>query len=208
MTKVILFNGPPRSGKDTAADTAVELLGRRALKMKFADAVKAGTHVSYGISDVRPDYFELVKDEPCEDFFGLTPRQAYIHHSETYMKPLHGQDVFGRIMVKRMQSMPAEIAVVSDSGFIAEAKPVIDLVGAENVFLVRIHRVGCDFRNDSRSYIELKGVTTLDLKNDRRECFRYSAFGEVMEWLNLPKDPPTVDYFFVSTPTGTSRDWQ
>ena len=53
-----------------------------------------------------------------------------------------------------VNSLPQEgVIAVSDGGFPEEIQPVIDHVGAENITIVRIHREGCDFSNDSRNYL-------------------------------------------------------
>ena len=51
--KIILFNGPKRTGKDTAADLCIKhvrvIQKVNAVKLKFADALKRATHESNGL---------------------------------------------------------------------------------------------------------------------------------------------------------------
>lgn len=162
MRKVILLNGPPRAGKDTAGDYLVSQLAGS--KLKFSDPVKGGTHAAYEL-DVPTDHFEDVKDQRLPEFFGYTPRSCYIDHSERYMKPKHGKDIFGQLFVRRMIRSDDEIIIVPDSGFVEEAAPVLDEVGPDNVMVVRIHRDGKSFAGDSRSYINLPEAHTIDLRN-------------------------------------------
>lgn len=172
MTRLILLNGPPRVGKDTAARHLVERLG--AVRMGFADHLKLATHASYGLLDAegRPlpfDAFEAVKDQPREEFHGLTPRAAYIAHSERYQKPLHGPLVFGTYYLRGMLRRPeARLWVAPDSGFAREAEVPMAHIGACNVLLVRIRGEarGKSYDGDSRSYIDMPGVMSLDLAND------------------------------------------
>lgn len=175
--KIILFNGPPRSGKDTiAAETAVRLPGTPHI-CKFAAPLKSTAMHMYcdGNSQIfhQLDSAEL-KDEPHYRFFGKTCREVQIAISETYFKPLHGPKVFGKILSQYITSAiereqkPLNLFLVSDSGFRPEAEEIVSTHGAENVLLFRIHRDGFDFSGDSRGYITLDdlGVTAIDVNNN------------------------------------------
>ena len=103
MTKIILLNGPPRCGKDYAGNL---LTGPGARVAKFAHVLKERTHAAYSIlhrgQPAPHDWFETTKDEPCGEFLGRTPREAYIAFSEQFMKPLHGVDIFGRLLLAEL----------------------------------------------------------------------------------------------------------
>lgn len=166
----ILFNGPPRCGKDSVVR---DFLGRynSMARRGMADHLKESTHAIYGLFDEagRPlpfDAFEAVKDQPRPEFGGLTPRHAYIVTSEWHMKPFHGSDSYGIFWLKRIAKMPDPIILVPDAGFAAEWSPVIQSLGADNMLLIRIHAEerGITF-TDSRSYINLPGVETHDVGN-------------------------------------------
>lgn len=185
MTKLLLINGAPRSGKDTAGEIAQHIGRGKVHVAKFAKVLKERTHALYGlVSEGRvgkgtPDYelergspwrhgtFEAVKDQPRAEFFGITPRQAYIAVSEKLMKPLHGEAVFGRLLLEDLKrnAAGADLIVVTDSGFAAEAAPLVEHFGRENTILMRVHRPGCTFAGDSRSHIELPGVRTVEVHN-------------------------------------------
>ena len=171
--RLILLNGPPRSGKDTAATAIIganiPYFGRQApVRFGMAQHLKEATHALYGHPDRRFDYYEETKDIPNADFFGLTPRQAYIAVSEKLMKPLHGEDVFGRIYVRRIKTLFATCIIAPDAGFAAEWNPVIAEYGAENLLLIQVYadKRGKTFKGDSRSYIHLPGVETRAVTND------------------------------------------
>jgi len=184
---IVFVNGPARSGKDTFGTAMVDAFGsRRVYLTKMAKALKERTHALYGLTgwierDVLPahDAFEDVKDAPNACFLGLTPRQAYIAVSERYMKPLHGQDVWGRMLLRDIQECPhePEIVVITDSGFAAEALPTINHFGAERCILVRLRRHGFTFEGDSRGYIELPGVNTYDIPSETVDQLREEAIG-------------------------------
>ncbi len=183
--RVVLLNGPPRVGKDTAA---AALLDRfvSAARLGFADELKVMTHRLYGHPG-EFDAFEHCKDTASAAFLGATPRQAYIGVSERLMKPLHGDDVFGRLWSRRAAQLVeagAQMIVVPDSGFHIEAMsgPIASF-GADRVLLLRLHRRGHDFSNDSRGHIDLPGVRAVDVINADRASFLARVIDVVTAWL-------------------------
>src|SRR5690349_14966217 len=86
--RLLLVNGPPRSGKDTVGAILREFFPGSIYETKMAKALKERTHALYNLLDpetgraLRHDAFELVKDQPRDEFRGLTPRRAYIAVSE------------------------------------------------------------------------------------------------------------------------------
>lgn len=197
--RLILINGAPRSGKDTAGKAICASVSAWAAHRGHGQMVamygmswhlKEATHTLYGHPGRRHDYYEQVKDLSHIDFFGLSPRQAYIDVSEKDMKPRHGKDVFGRIYLRRIAPLDADVIVSADAGFEPEWQPVIAKYGAENLFLIRVHAEGRGrtFAGDSRSYITLPGVRTVDLDNNTRgdwEKFTQAAVGAVCSWLKI-----------------------
>lgn len=136
----------------------------------FSHHLKIMTHVIYmgaaGLS-LDPDHYDAVKGEPNDDFDGLTPRQAYIHYSENVIKPLHGKEWFGEKFIQAAKNSGSYLIVVPDSGFREEAERCVREVGSNNVLLIRIHKDGCTYDGDSRSYISLGdlGVREHDVLN-------------------------------------------
>lgn len=172
MTKLLLINGAPRSGKDTAGEVARRVGRGKVHVAKFSKVLKERTHALYGLFgwDGKPlphDEFERVKDCEHDEFLGATPREAYIAVSEKLMKPLHGDAVFGLMLLQDLEcnAADADLIVVTDSGFASEAVPLVERYGRENTILMRIHRTGCDFNGDSRSLITLDCVRTVDVHN-------------------------------------------
>jgi len=179
MPHVIFLNGPPRCGKDTAGEI-IEKAVAGAQTFKLAHALKIGTHALFaGLRGTRApqaamnrghnraDMYEHSKGLPSEFFYGKTPREAYIAVSELLCKPLLGQDFFGRLVAYAIGQEPhCPLWAITDSGFAHEAEPIIRAVGRENCTLVRVHRDGCTFAGDSRSYIDLDVPTKLDLNNN------------------------------------------
>lgn len=160
--KAILFNGPPGCGKDTVVDhlgnTFLEVEAR-----KFATHVKGGTHAILGLFDTlgRPaahNAFEDCKNEPRDEFNGMSPRQAYIWFSEEVMKPKFGKGVFGQIEARKLNCEAPDLYAFSDSGFAEEAREVVKVLGPDRVFLVNIFRDGHTFEGDSRGYIHARDI--------------------------------------------------
>ena len=152
---LILLNGPPRSGKDTAGQWLSKWLGLPLVKLTAP--LDRAIAAFFQISPQRWAYLrEEGKDQPAPELFGYTPRQVLISLGEHWAKPLLGQDVFGQLAPK--------YGIITDVGFRPEAEA---LVQPDHTFLVRIHRPGCTFANDSRSYIDLSdlNVPTYDLNN-------------------------------------------
>ena len=181
--RVVFLNGPPGSGKDTAGAFLASRLANARLR-KFASALKFATHDLYGLPRwVQHDHFEAVKNEPLDLFFGLSPRQAYIQTSEQLVKPVMGADFFGRIMARRIIDGDAAISIITDSGFAAEAMPIVTAIGPENCLLIRLDRDGASFKDDSRGYIDLPFVELDVIFNDEIERFRDDVLASVVEWL-------------------------
>ncbi len=171
MKKVILLNSPAGGGKDYAADYITNKFDQ-AKKDKFARVLKERTHALYGYTWRPHDYYEAVKEIPTKDFFGLTPRQAYINVSEVYFKPIHGKDIFGKILSKELDKYDWDIIVISDSGFVEEAEVLINKYGSENVILIKVIRPGHSFKGDSRNYIELNpNICNITITNDGTETY-------------------------------------
>jgi hypothetical protein len=189
--KVVLFNGPPRCGKDTAADACMKSGELNAVATSFAYSLKKATHALYGLNNPDVDMYEDSKDEPTDALLGKTPREAYIEVSEKLVKPNLGHDFFAKVAIKRLSPVVREddLVVVSDCGFAAEARALAQHVGKDNILLARISREGCSFDGDSRSYIpDLEDFDAIvDLNNDEptAEAFGRKVVRVVNSWLNL-----------------------
>jgi hypothetical protein len=185
--KLILFNGPPRSGKDTAADRLAHSFG--AYSFKFSAPIKAAIRAAFGLCDDEVEYAESIKSESTALFHGNSYRETQISFSERWMKPTFGIDVFGHLAARHLRSVIAKdpgksLYVCSDSGFAEEAEPVVEIFGPGNVLLVHVHRDGCDFAGDSRSFINLGGVYSSSLTNNATlEEYHQAVDGLGRAWL-------------------------
>jgi len=154
MKKILLLNGPPRSGKDTIAEW---LETRGWYHGKFSKVLKERCHDLYGMTGEAHDAFEEEKDTVLPEFYGVSPRDAYINLSEDLMKPRHGEDIWVRMFVDELKNVSNDYIVVSDLGFQVEYETLMKLFGYKKISLGMIYRAGCDFSKDSRDYVHPRG---------------------------------------------------
>lgn len=167
---IILFNGPPRSGKDTATRIAKDVLGLKGATYRFAQPLKEAVHSLFGLGGVPVEFFNDSKDEPNEKMMGMTPREAYIWLSEEIAKPKFGKDFFAKVGITNIKRLfwhygGLMSVIISDCGFQEEFDLLAEHFGAENVWLCKLERPGFDFSNDSRGYIN-SSVRSVTIKND------------------------------------------
>ena len=160
MKTIYVLNGPARSGKDTIANL---LSQQGAEHYKFSRVLKDMTHRHYGL-DARFDTYEKTKDEPHNDFGGLSPREAYIERGDA-IRERFGPEVFGNHTALAIKNSKANEIVISDLASYDELKPVTHIENAK-VVIVRLHRDGKDFTGDCRSYVKNTGLIEMDIKNN------------------------------------------
>lgn len=195
--QIILLNGAPRSGKDTVAKMLKDRSSTSVHLEKFALPLKLSVPLLYGIShDVWRDELDTArnKDLPCSQFFGKTPREVQIALSEDFLKKMHGSNIFGELLSRRVAAIRdramLEAVIVSDSGFVDEAMEVVKGFGHRNVQLWRVHREGCDFKRDSREHINLDGcgVLSYDIFNNGSLDDLRDVVIPLYESATLPRD--------------------
>ena len=187
--KLILFNGPRHSGKDAASLHVANTWN--AYHFKFSAPIKAAIKAAFDLSDEDVLYLETIKTTPTPILLGKSYVEVQISFSESWAKLFFGQDVFGQIAERKLTYVANEtdtqLFVCSDSGFAIETWPIINTVfGKENTLLVRISREGKDFTGDSRSYIDLPGVDTIRLENNKTLSGYYGAIDDLITfWLQF-----------------------
>lgn len=166
--RVILFNGPPRSGKDTAAKALFEFKNKIGTKLEdklpylVFDRMSMPIKKAFAGTIAKPidkwgnvEYWEDHKSEFTADF-GVSYRQWQIDFSEKFMKPLYGERVFGNLFITRAERQHKDaVFLVPDCGFDIEYSTLTPYFGPENVLVVKIYRPGCDFSSDSRTYLSV-----------------------------------------------------
>jgi hypothetical protein len=149
---IILFNGPPGSGKDAAADFFKEK-GFKHLSFKYQ--LFKETIAFFGVDEqwfMQGYKDRSIKEKPEDWLDGMSRREAMIYVSEEITKPAFGQDFFGKLVADEIDLN--KDYCVSDGGFIDEVAPVINKVGSDKFVLVQLTREGCDYSSDSRRYLD------------------------------------------------------
>lgn len=184
MKRLVLLNGPPRCGKDTAAKELSKLLSVNVIKntAPMDDALRA----LFGLTEQEFKFLrERDKDTPQKVLGGLSMRQVLISFSEDWCKPKFGKGFFGTLGTSKLVS--DRLNVCSDSGFAEEATEYVAALGASNIMLFHIGRKGTNFDGDSRSYIEVPGVTPIPVSNNTTpEAFGQAIYNHILHWSARP----------------------
>ena len=78
-------------------------------------------------------------------------REALIHVSENIVKPMQGNDFYGRKLVETIEASSERYVFTPDGGFTNEAVPLLE--AGYNVYIVQLERYGTTFENDSRKLL-------------------------------------------------------
>lgn len=173
---MVLLNGPPDCGKDTIALHLIPYFAFA--KMDPAAPLKrmAAGLLDMDVSAVerhKEAEFNILCKETISDDFGSTPeygpkdtlRRLLIRISEDFLKPIYGDTFLGRLAVRELQRSAYSLIILTSSGFATEASSIIRVVGKSNTLLIRLHRDGCTFDGDSRSYLKDIAGRELDVIN-------------------------------------------
>jgi hypothetical protein len=150
MTKIIVLNCPPRSGKDTIANEFAERNGFKILSFKER-LIEIALLVSNVSREEWENRYENYKDVPWERLGHLSQRQYLIKISEEWVKPIHGKSYFGKIIAENASNYKG-ICILPDGGFEEEIIPLYEKY-ANNLLILQWSRSGCTFENDSRDWI-------------------------------------------------------
>lgn len=154
----VVLNGPPGCGKDTIAN----LMSGSYKKHQFKDALYAHTADHFEVDLDKLIHYaserSLKDSRNLAGLGGRTPREALIHVSEEIFKPRFGDGYFGNVELGRLQALYGDLdsdinVVYPDGGFASEIYPIESFF--DILIIIRLHRDGFDFKNDSRSYLYL-----------------------------------------------------
>lgn len=149
---VIIFNGPPGTGKDEAC-LFFKHRGFKHLSFKYHLFRATAEFYDVPLEWFMENYDDRsIKEKPEYRLDNFSRREALIFVSEEVIKPKYGKDYFGAMAAKEM--LPNEDYCFSDGGFMEELIPIINTIEAENISIVQLTRDGCDFSSDSRRYFD------------------------------------------------------
>lgn len=207
MGKIILLNGPPSSGKDTAAkhirawynekyyglgigNRSFCLLDRMSMPIKRAFAGTMGLPIT---NDGIVEPWESQKEEIIPEL-GVSYRQWQIDFSESFLK-CYRQEICGELLAtrigRRFSRNIANLIVVPDCGFEIEIEILYARFPPANILLLRCHRDGFDFSNDSRGYVNApRGCACGDLQNGGDGEYLQLVEAVVKSWLEEPERMP------------------
>lgn len=150
---IVLFNGPPRSGKDAGADYFKKNYGWKHLSFKYQLYKETCNYFGCDYEWFMERYDDRsVKEVPHVDLGHMSCREAMIYVSEQIVKPKRGLDYFGQLVANEID-LTKDYAI-SDGGFVDELIPVVEKVGSKNFVLVQLTRDGEDYSSDSRRYFQ------------------------------------------------------
>jgi len=170
---IIWFNGPPKSGKDTCANYIRDKLGTNyCLHIKLADPINRALRGLFSHIDEETwtELRESKKDIKVDVLMHKSLRDSFISFSEDWAKKFYTPEIFGLIAAETIKlaikkNNNIHTVVFSDSGFQEELLAVKRSIKSAKHFLIRIHREGCNYTNDSRSYLNNVCETELDIQN-------------------------------------------
>lgn len=166
----VFFNGPPGVGKDEGSGLLSRMLGRSHHLFKMSQPLKDAVATLFRLTPEEVAECERQKNDPIDLLLGHSYRNWQIAFSEKLVKIMAGADAFGYLAQRRLVRRPEVILVSSDTGFDAEVPPLLPLARREDgtlrVLLIHLHRMGCDFKKDSRNYIEIPGIEPLKIENN------------------------------------------
>jgi len=176
MPHLILLNGPPGSGKDTLADAFASECNAEIVRLAeplLSVAFAMFPHINAN------NYNEMKSKIVTGDnaYESLSLREWIIMFANDFAKRTLGKNVFADIAVDKIRNSSADTIVVVDLGFQEELDELLAFVADASanansalmkVTLVRIHRDGCDYSSDSRSYLYADhfGVRNVDIENN------------------------------------------
>jgi hypothetical protein len=190
---VVIFNSPPSGGKDTFGEMLREAYrGKKDTRFVHREMKTKLFYLTCQIYGVQlQDWFERynvpgLKEEPWEELDGISQRKALQIVSEKVIKPVYGNDYFGKMSARTLREDTKCNYYYTDGGFKEELAPIIDKVGADNVLIIRLHREGYTFEGDTRSYIAdswFPEVKMVDVESgDKAETFEEILKEVTQKW--------------------------
>lgn len=166
MSKIIILNGPAGVGKDTIGNALV--IDYSCVQVSFKRpmfGIAASMLGATNFSKFMKAYDDRNQKEKPQVFLGgKTCREFMIWISENVVKPLFGNQHFGKLMSEYIELCDEGLQFVStDGGFPDEVIRLVE--DGHDVTIVRLFMDGKTFDGDSRNYIRIKESHFPDCKN-------------------------------------------
>ena len=162
---VIIMNGPPFSGKDTAANIVESKYSATHLRFKTKIYQLVSLIYNLDLNTFINIATDVEKKESVILADGKTARELLIYVSEKCIKPAYGKDYFGIDVGDKIKKTDNKYFVISDSGFVDELRAMIksaEFKGSD-ITILRLFKDGCNFDNDSRDYIPTEVMESLNI---------------------------------------------
>jgi len=174
---IILLNGPPRSGKDTAAEFITLMVGNSKVQhIKMSRPMKAALRLIFGFTMAEVRELEENKDQGNgPEFADLSYREMQIKLFE-HLKETYGPEVLGRIFIRHDRHTMKRHTVVSDAGLSVEIEPIVEAYPYKEIGLIQIRRPGCNFDDDIREYIgPHRGIGNFEVVENKYDLELFQA---------------------------------
>jgi len=201
MKYLILFNGPPGSGKDAISEEFIKMYPKESVICKFAESIRKTVFNTF--PHINENNYDNLKNKPLGGVYGndITLRQWIIKYAEEFMKPMFGTDIFASLTCERISKLfeTNKCVIITDLGLNEEIETVLyrfHLRDSVKIMLVQLCREGHDFKDDSRYYINISKINQTYIKKLNFYCLENHSNVTLKE---LADDL----YFYV---TGISRN--
>jgi hypothetical protein len=177
---IIILNGPPYSGKDTAAEFIHGLVD--AYHHKLSRPLKLGLESIYNFTKDEMRYLEEHKDEPISRLNDFSWRESQIKLFQ-HLESCYGPAILAEIACEYIKkNVMVTHTVISDGGRQIEVDEIIKVFKWNDVGIIRLYREGCTFENDIRQYIYgTKQEEDIDNKYDL-ELFEAQVKRILVKW--------------------------
>lgn len=192
MTKIILLNGAPGSGKDTFAKMLEDVYaerGQQAFTVNIAKPLRRMASVVSPVPMNSHDDYERWKNAKLDangkpDSTAPNGRDVLVALGDC-VRELYGDAVFAYSTIREMYdrigfaSGGYDACIVSDLGLDQEAQAFVSTFGKQSVHIVRLWRDGHNFFDDCRYHVYNANWNIHEIKN-RYDLFLFSVQARVL----------------------------
>ena len=173
---IILLNGPPGSGKDTAAEFITLMLGNsQVMHEKMSWPMKRGLTTIFSFNDAERKALNAYKDHSNgPEFADMSWRLMEIDMYH-YLARRYGKDILGRLLMRRNRDNAKRHTVISDAGRNDEIVPIVKGFSYGQVGYIELHREGCNFDNDIREYLDHKHFKHVEVIENKYDLEMFQA---------------------------------